>query len=111
MADGRPATEASLFYPTSAALDSAGNLYVADTAHHRIRRIGADGVIMTVAGDGVAGFSGDGGPATGARLNWPRGVAVQQREGQARPCPTSETDPGATPTVGGRVNLVLSRGR
>ncbi len=74
--DGGPATSARLKYPWSVAVDSAGNLYIADTFNHRIRKVDPDGTITTVAGNGSVGFSGDGGPATSARLKFPWGVAV-----------------------------------
>ncbi|MDX1981859.1 MAG: hypothetical protein SFV51_16430 [Bryobacteraceae bacterium] len=77
--DGGPATDASLNFPEQLALDSAGNLYIADRANHRIRRISPGGIISTVAGIGLAGFAGDGGPAVNARLSGPRGVAVDSR--------------------------------
>src|SRR5439155_107049 len=75
--DGGPATGAQLNYPTSVAVDTAGDLFITDQSNLRIRRVAADtGIISTVAGTGVAGFSGDGGPATGAQLNYPTSVAV-----------------------------------
>lgn len=75
--DGGLATAAGLFVPRGLAVDPAGNLFIADASDHRIRRVdAATGVISTVAGDGVNGFSGDGGPATAARLNGPRDVSV-----------------------------------
>jgi len=75
--DGGEATEAELDSPEGIAVDDDGNLYVADTQNHRIRRVDADtGVITTIAGDGTEGDSGDGGPAIGAQLAEPRGVAV-----------------------------------
>ena len=75
--DGGPATAAALQAPYSLALDAATNIFVADTNNHRIRRIDArTGIISTVAGNGSWGFSGDGGPATGAALSSPSGVAV-----------------------------------
>jgi hypothetical protein len=74
--DGGPATEAALFHPQGLALDGEGNLYVADTFNHRIRRIGLDGTITTIAGTGSPGLSGDGGPAAEAELNWPGGIDV-----------------------------------
>ncbi len=75
--DGGPATAALLDFPLSVALDAAGNLYIADTSNHRIRRVAAtNGHITTVAGNGVADFSGDGGPATAASLWQPAAVAV-----------------------------------
>jgi len=65
--DGGRAIEAQLNEPTALAVDGAGNLYIAERANHRIRRVSADGVIHTVAGSGLLGFCGDGGPATKAR--------------------------------------------
>lgn len=73
--DDGPATEASLQYPFGAAVDSSGNLYIADTLNNRVRRVTA-GIIVTVAGNGTKGFSGDGGPATEASLGWPEDVTV-----------------------------------
>src|SRR5688572_17369791 len=74
--DGGPATSASFVFPQDIALDAQGNLYVADTAAHRIRRVNAAGVISTIAGNGTFGFSGDGGPATLATLALPRGLSL-----------------------------------
>ena len=74
--DGGAATTASLSRPSGLAVDSAGSLYIADVYNYRIRKIGAGGTIATVAGNGVPGSSGDGGPATNASLNEPVGVAV-----------------------------------
>ncbi|MVM31720.1 hypothetical protein GO755_16855 [Spirosoma sp. HMF4905] len=74
--DDGPATEASLNKPASVALDRLGNLYIADLDNHRIRKIATDGIITTVVGNGVAGFSGDGGAATAASLNSPANVLV-----------------------------------
>ncbi len=74
--DGGPATAAQLWQPESVAVDAAGNLYIADTENHRIRRVDAHGNISTFAGTETHGFSGDGGPATAARLDFPYGVAV-----------------------------------
>jgi len=74
--DGLLATNASLFNPVAVAVDSAGNLYIADEANNRIRVVGTNGVISTFAGDGNYGFSGDGEQATNASLASPSGVAV-----------------------------------
>jgi hypothetical protein len=74
--DGGPATEASLQRPSALTLGPDGALYIADTGNAVVRRVGADGVITTVAGNGERGYAGDGGPATGARLRTPEGVAV-----------------------------------
>lgn len=81
--DGGPATVASIYGPAACALDSAGNLYIADVGNNVVRKITAStGIITTVAGNGVGagtatgGFSGDGGLATQAELEIPNGVAV-----------------------------------
>jgi len=74
--DGGPTTQASLCDPRRLGLDTAGNLYIADSCNRRIRRVTADGIISTVAGNGAAGSAGDGGLATSASLNNPLGVAV-----------------------------------
>jgi len=74
--DGGPATNAAFSFPTGLAVDGAGNLYIAEVGNHRVRKVNADGNIITVAGNGAPGFSGDGGPATAAALNFPTGVAV-----------------------------------
>ena len=69
--DGGPATSAALRQPTAVAWLADGSVLMADYANHRIRRISPSGQISTVAGTGTAGYSGDGGPATSARLSWP----------------------------------------
>lgn len=74
--DGGQATSAEVNQPTWATLDSAGNLYIADNSNNRIRKMTPSGAISTIAGNGTAGFQGDGGAATSAELNGPSGVAV-----------------------------------
>jgi sugar lactone lactonase YvrE len=74
--DGGPATNASLNYPQGVMVDAAGNLFIANTSDNRIRKVGADGNITTVAGNGTEGYSGDGGTATNASLNLPSNVAM-----------------------------------
>jgi sugar lactone lactonase YvrE len=74
--DGNLATSASLNRPSGVAVDGAGNLFIADTWNHRVRRVDTAGTITTVAGNGTADYSGDGGPATSASLTVPYGVAV-----------------------------------
>ncbi|MGW1077689.1 DUF6065 family protein [Streptomyces sp. NPDC002537] len=75
--DGGPAGQATLSPPFGVGVDSEGNVYIADTGNHRVRRVDAgSGTISTVAGNGTAGFSGDGGPAVQAALKYPRGVGV-----------------------------------
>jgi uncharacterized protein (TIGR03437 family) len=74
--DGGPANRALLANPIGLAIDDAGNVYFADHDNQRVRKIDANGIITTIAGVGIAGFSGDNGPATAARLNAPHGVGV-----------------------------------
>jgi uncharacterized protein (TIGR03437 family) len=74
--DGGPAVEAQLNYPAAIAADSAGNLFIADSANNRIRKISAGGTITTVAGNGLRGDTGNGGLALSATLFSPQGVAV-----------------------------------
>jgi sugar lactone lactonase YvrE len=74
--DGGPATNASLSGPAGLAVDAWGNLFIADSGNRRIRKVDTNGVITTVAGNGDAGFYGDGGPATNAFLESPAAVAV-----------------------------------
>ncbi|MEI9972608.1 MAG: hypothetical protein WDO73_11435 [Ignavibacteriota bacterium] len=74
--DGGPAPLAQLNQPAACAADSTGSLYIADTYNHSIRKVDPTGAIVTLAGTGIAGNSGDEGPASSAQLNTPRGVAV-----------------------------------
>src|ERR1017187_9275071 len=74
--DGGPATAAQMGAIQGVAVDRLGNLYLSDSDHHRVRKIDTKGVITTIAGTGLAGFSGDGGPATAAQLDPPYGLAV-----------------------------------
>jgi len=76
--DGGPAASASLSDPVGIALDASGNIFIADFGNQRIRLVSTSGIITTVAGNGVAGFSGDGGLATSAQLFYPWGVAVDK---------------------------------
>ena len=75
--DGGPATEADI-YPvgTDLAVDAAGNIYFSEPANSKVRRIDTEGVITTIAGTGVAAFSGNGGPATQAEMIFPSGLEI-----------------------------------
>jgi sugar lactone lactonase YvrE len=74
--DDVAATSASLHWPHDVTVDDTGTVYIADSAHHRIRRVDSNGVITTIAGTGGAGSTGDDGPATEARIQNPKSVAV-----------------------------------
>ncbi|CAB1081078.1 odd Oz/ten-m homolog 4 [Olavius algarvensis Delta 1 endosymbiont] len=76
--DGGPATAAKLSYPVGVDVDAGGNLYIAEWNNHCVRMVNTSGVITTVAGNGFTGYSGDGGPATAARLNFPYGVVTDR---------------------------------
>ncbi|MCC6862802.1 MAG: hypothetical protein IT158_29780 [Bryobacterales bacterium] len=76
LGDGGPATQANLGLAHSLAVDHEGTLYFSDTFFHCVRRVRSDGIIETAAGTGQPGFSGDGGPATAAQVNMPRGLAL-----------------------------------
>jgi RHS repeat-associated protein len=73
--DGGPATQANLS-AWRVAVGPDGSLYIMDYANNRVRRVGPDGLITTVAGNGTAGFSGDGGPATAAQISWAEDIAL-----------------------------------
>jgi DNA-binding CsgD family transcriptional regulator/sugar lactone lactonase YvrE len=74
--DGAPAAKAQLNTPQGLAVDSAGNVYIADTLNNRVRRVDAGGTITTVAGTGEAGYTGDGRAGREASLNLPTGLAI-----------------------------------
>ena len=74
--DGLAATSERLNLPRGVFVDSAGNVFVADTSNHRVRKIDTAGIVTTIAGNGVADFSGDGGPASAASLHYPTGIFV-----------------------------------
>ncbi|MBC7554486.1 MAG: T9SS type A sorting domain-containing protein [Taibaiella sp.] len=74
--DGITASVASLNGPFAVAVDNAGNVYIADRLNNRIRKVDISGIITTIAGNGISGYSGDGGPATNAQISAPTGVAV-----------------------------------
>ena len=104
LGDGFPPTSALLYYPFGIALDSSGNLYIADTYNHEIREVSAKtGLITRIAGNKSPGSAGDGGPAISATLNYPLGVAVDAA-GNVYIADTSnnevrEITAGTTPTI------------
>jgi uncharacterized protein (TIGR03437 family) len=77
--DGSPASAVPLRTPIAVALDAQGNLYIADEADNRIRKVDSAGIISTYAGTGIAGYSGDRGPAANAQLNFPTGIALDAK--------------------------------
>jgi sugar lactone lactonase YvrE len=96
--DGGPASEAQLAEAAGVALDASGTLYIADTGNHRVRKVSPDGVMHTIAGAGVAGLSGDNGPALLAYLRRPMGVV------------TTTGNVYVADTSNGRVRLIDSAG-
>lgn len=76
--DGGPASDAQINLPTKVTIDASGNVYFIDNGNHRIRRIGLDGIITTIAGTGVADNTGDGGPATDAAMYASSGLALDR---------------------------------
>jgi DNA-binding beta-propeller fold protein YncE len=67
--------------PQGVSVDKAGNVYIADTDNHRIRKVTTDGRIVTIAGDGTPGYAGDGGPSERARLNTPTALEIDPASG------------------------------
>jgi len=106
--DGDLATKAQLNNPVGLAMDSAGNLYIADANNSRIRKVTTSGYIYTIAGSGAFGYWGDGDQATSAALNFPRGVAVGS-DGKVYIADTANSvirvlTPSAGPAAGGASN-------
>jgi hypothetical protein len=108
--DGGAATQAVLARPTGVAVDASGNIYIADTDNQRVRRVGLNGKISTVVGNGTQGFSLDGVAATGVSLDKPSAVAVdaagnlffvETNNQRVREAPTDTTPPVITPTING----------
>jgi len=77
--DGGPALKATLKIPAGLLTDDKGNVYIADRENNVVRKVNRKGIITTIAGNGTAGFSGDGGPATKASLNLPSGLALDSK--------------------------------
>src|SRR3989442_690431 len=103
--DGGPATSAKLSFPTGMAIDGSGNIFFADYFNHRIRDV-SGGNINTVAGPSQ-GFGGDGGPATSASLNLPRGVWV---DGSSNLWISDTGNNRIREVVGGNINTVAGDG-
>lgn len=76
--DGGPAIDAQLNKPWCTAADDSGNVFIADTYNNVVRKVNTAGIISTYAGNGVAGYSGDGGPASAAQINSPHGIATDK---------------------------------
>ena len=107
--DGGPATKATLLAALGICVDAAGNIYIADTGNNVIRQVDTHGIIRTVAGNHTAGFSGDGGPATSASLNFPWDVAADANGTVF----VSDTDNDRVRkfTVGGNINTFAGNGK
>ena len=76
--DGGLTTLASVWWPEELATDAAGNLYIVENPNNKIRKVTPGGVITTIIGDGTPGFAGDGGPATDAKLYWPKNICLDR---------------------------------
>ncbi len=76
--DGGAATAAQMSYPNDILMDKNGNIYFTDVSNYRVRKISSSGIISTVAGTGVSGFSGDGGPATAAQIGFPYYLTIDR---------------------------------
>jgi len=107
--DGGPATSAQLNNPTRVSIDAQGNLYVADAANNRVRKIAPDDTIITVAGNGHAGYAGDGGPALSAELDWPDDVVVDAAGNLYIVCNVSNVVRMVTPD--GTISTVVGTGK
>ena len=83
--EGRTGLGAVLARPWDVLADSAGNIYIADLRNHRVRRMGPNGLVTTIAGTGQAGFNGDGGRAIESQLNLPAGSRTQPANGPEWP--------------------------
>lgn len=113
--DGGAATSAQLSSPGYLCLDGSGNLYVSDRDNHRIRKITSSGTISTVAGSGTSGYSGDGGPATSAQLDFPAGIRIDASGNlyiadRANHCLRKVTSAGVISTVAGVGNVADNSG-
>jgi serine/threonine-protein kinase len=104
--DGGPATRASLYWPLTTAVDATGNVYIADDNHNRVRKVTPDGTITTVIGDGTAASTGDGGPASRARVNDPQGVILDA----AGNLYVSEYGGNSRPAGGNRIRRISPAG-
>jgi len=107
--DGGPATKATLLGALGICVDTVGNIYIADTGNNVIRQVDTQGIIRTVAGNHVHGFSGDGGPATSASLNFPWDVAVDAR-GHVY-VSDADNERVRAFSVGGNINTFAGNGR
>jgi uncharacterized protein (TIGR03437 family) len=105
--DSGQATSAQLNTPQATAVDSSGNLYIADTANHVVRKVTAAGVISTIAGNGTAGSGGDGGAATSAQLHSPQGIAV---DGSGNVYIADTQNARVRKITGGTINTVAGSG-
>jgi hypothetical protein len=112
--EGGPATEGGLNDASGVAVDVGGNVYIADAGACRVHRVGAaDGIITTVAGSGVCGYGGDGGPATAARLNAPWGIELDGDGNlyiaDSQNCRVRKVDGGTITTIAGTGTCGFSR--
>lgn len=107
--DGGPATSAQMQYPIGLARDATGNLYIGDYGNNRIRKVDTSGIITTFAGNGTAGYTGDGGPATSAELNGPSWLALDS-SGNLLICDTANNVIREITMASGTITTVAGNG-
>lgn len=105
--DGKAATSAQLLDPGGVAVDSSGNLYIADTGNHVIRMVSTSGTISTIAGTNTGGYAGDGGPAISAELDFPGSVAV---DGAGNIYIADSANNVIREIIGGNISTILGSG-
>ena len=110
MGDGGPAINAVLRFPNAVAFDAGGNLYIADQGNSGIRIVNAGGIISTIAGTGVSGFSGDGGPANLAQLGGTISGLALDNAGNLYIADSSNHRVREVTKADGNINTVVSAG-
>ncbi len=109
--NGKAATLAALYYPIGVAVDAVGNVFFADAGNNAVRCITKDGIINTVAGTGAGGYTGDGGPASAARLSHPTGVAIDPGGDLYIADEKNNVIRKVSPARGGKISTIAGTGK